>query len=51
MGHYCTNKAADDLVSSDFKVILTLPNDFEGDMQIIKAVGLDAYRLYIRCGD
>lgn len=42
LGYYCTNKAADDLINPDFADMLTLPDDFEGDMEMIKAVGADA---------
>ncbi len=42
LGYYCTNKSADAFINPDFKDMLTLPDDFGGDMEMIQSVGAEA---------
>ncbi len=48
LGYYCTNKAADELISPDFKDMLTLPEGFSGDMEMIQAIGAEAEEEHTR---
>ncbi|HHX22456.1 MAG: polyamine ABC transporter substrate-binding protein [Tepidanaerobacteraceae bacterium] len=42
LGYYCTNKAAEEFISEEYKDFLTLPSDFSGDMEMIQNVGAEA---------
>lgn len=43
MGYYCTNKAADDLISDEFKEFLVLPDTFSmDDMEMIGNISAEA---------
>lgn len=46
LGYYCTNKAADDLIADEYKDFLTLPEDFTGDMEMIRSVSADAEEVH-----
>lgn len=42
LGYYCTNKAAEQYISDEYKDFLTLPADFSGDMEMIQTVSAEA---------
>lgn len=42
LGYYCTNKAAEEYISKEYKDFLTLPTDFSSDMEMIQRVGAEA---------
>ena len=43
LGYYCTNKAADDLISEEFREFLVLPEKFDADeMEMIQLVSNEA---------
>ena len=43
MGYYCTNKAADDLISEEFREFLVLPEEFKmEDMEMIGNISPEA---------
>ncbi len=42
LGYYCTNSAADELISEEFKPFLTLPEDFSSDTEMIFNVSAEA---------
>lgn len=42
LGYYCTNKAAEEFISEEYKDFLTLPSEFSGDMEMIQGVGAEA---------
>lgn len=43
LGYYCTNKAADSLISEEYQDFLTLPEDFsQKDMEMIQNVSAEA---------
>lgn len=42
LGYYCTNKAAEQFISAEYKEYLTLPNDFSGDMEMIQPISAEA---------
>ena len=46
LGYYCTNKAADDLISEEFREFLVLPEEFKmEDMEMIGNIGGEAESL------
>ncbi len=42
LGYYCTTEAADELIDPEFAEFLTLPSDFEGDMEMIQNISAEA---------
>jgi len=48
LGYYCTNKAAEEYISDEYKDFLTLPADFSGDMEMIQRVGPEAEEAHAR---
>jgi len=48
LGYYCTNKAADELISEEYRDFLTLPEGFNEDMEMIRVVGADAEEVHTR---
>jgi spermidine/putrescine transport system substrate-binding protein len=42
LGYYCTNKAAEQYISAEYKEYLTLPADFSGDMEMIQPISAEA---------
>ena len=42
LGFYCTNKAAEEYISEEYKDFLTLPIDFSGDMEMIQRISAEA---------
>lgn len=43
LGYYCTNKAADELISDEYREFLTLPDDFSSDdMEMIGNISSEA---------
>ena len=48
LGYYCTTKAADDLISEDFREFLILPANFGGSMEMIQNVSADTEELHTK---
>lgn len=48
LGYYCTNKAADRLISEEFQPFLTLPEDLSIDTELIGNIGADAQEVHSR---
>lgn len=46
LGYYCTNKAADELINPDYRDLLTLPEGFNEDMEMIQVVGAEAEEVH-----
>lgn len=48
LGYYSTNKAADELISKEYRDFLTLPADFNGKMEMIQNIGSEAQDLHAK---
>ena len=48
LGYYCTNAAADDLITPEFQSFLTLPDNFTGDMEMIENVNDDCMAEHLK---
>ncbi len=42
LGYYCTNAEADGLITEEYKDFLTLPDDFEGNTEMIENISAEA---------
>ena len=48
LGYYCTNKAAEQFISGEFKEFLTLPAGFNESMEMIQSVDMEAEELHAK---
>lgn len=49
LGYYCTNKAADELISEEYREFLTLPEDFTADqMEMIENISAEADEAHVK---
>jgi len=48
MGYYCTNEAADSLIEDAYKSFLTLPEDFDGDTEMIENISSEADEAHVK---
>ena len=48
MGYYCTNEAADSLIEEAYRSFLTLPEDFDGNTEMIENITSDADEAHVK---
>jgi len=48
MGFYCTNKAAEEYITEEYKEFLTLPTNFTGDMEMIQRISPEAEEVHTK---
>ena len=48
LGYYCTTKAADDLITEEFREFLILPANFGGSMEMIQNVSAETEELHTK---
>jgi len=48
MGYYCTNEAADSLIEDAYKSFLTLPENFDGDTEMIENISAEADEAHVK---
>lgn len=48
LGYYCTNSAADQYINDDYKSFLTLPEDFDGETDMIGNISAEADEAHVK---
>lgn len=48
LGYYCTTEAADDLIDPAYQSFLTLPDDFDGTMEMIQNIPAEADEAHVK---
>jgi spermidine/putrescine transport system substrate-binding protein len=48
IGYYCTNQAADSLIDPEYQAFLTLPEDFDGETEMIENISAAADEAHVK---